>query len=128
MTSLSNVSFADINPDFGNNTKAELLFNVEATYAEISNVLGINIGEYWWEPTFGTNLKRYLFEPCDVITAGKIHVEVINVIPFWIPYIELTPGTKVIADPDNGTFEIVIEFKYRGKSDIYRFSAILTKD
>lgn len=123
-----NIIFADVNPDFGINPKPELLYNVEATFSEISNVLGIHVGEYWWEPTFGTNLKRYLFEPCDVITAGKIHVEVLNLIPYWIPYIELTPGTKVIADPDNATFEIVIEFKYKSKSEIHRFSAVLAKD
>lgn len=122
-----NKFFSDVNPDFSLNRKSEVLLGEEAINAEISNVLGISIGEYWWEPLFGSRLHSYIFEPLDEITAGKIYVEIVSIIPKWIPYIRLTSNSFVYANINNSSFDIYIEYSIYNHSQIASFSASLKR-
>lgn len=123
---MARIVFTDVNTRFGFGTKPELLNNVGALNNEIANVLSIMVGEYWWEPTFGTNLPSYLHEPVDAITAAKIRAEVINLIPFWIPYIELTGNTSVLPSEDDSGFNLYIEYYIKPLNQIAAFTAQLT--
>lgn len=122
---MAKIIFVDVNTRFGLNTKSELLTNTDAINNEIANVLSIHVGEYWWEPTFGTNLASYLHEPVDQITAAKIRAEVINIIPFWIPYIELTGNTSVIPDEEDAGFNLYVEYFVKPLEQVSSFTAKL---
>jgi len=107
------VVYSDVNPNYGVSSTQLILVNEEAVNAELENCLGISVGEHWWEPTFGSDLRLYLFEQVDDITAALIWMEVLDRIPLWMPHITLLKGTGVYADYDEQLFRVEINYAIR---------------
>jgi len=119
------MAYTDLNPYFGLNNKDILLYGEEAINGHLSNALGINVGECWWEPTFGCNLRRFLHEPLNHITANSILNEMLFRLPAWLPYIELLSGTGVNIDSVNGSFEVIIKYRVKDSNISGSFNADL---
>ena len=102
--------YSTLNPNYGVASMQLILHDEDAVDSEIENCLGINIGEHWFEPTFGADLRRYLMEPIDDITASDIWMEVLNRIAVWMPNITILMGSGVQPDPDNQLFLIVLNY------------------
>lgn len=91
--------------------KEVLLTDLAAIYQSIENILETTPGERLFNPTFGSMVENYLFEPMDEDTAIRIEIEIIKAIGRWDKRIKLnTSQTKVVADPTSHTYDIHIVF------------------
>ena len=102
--------YSTLNPNYAVSSMQLILTDEAAVESEIENCLGINLGEHWFEPTFGADLRRYLMEPVDDITASDIWMEVLNRIAIWMPNITLLAGSGVQPDPDTQSFLVVLNY------------------
>ncbi len=53
------------------------------------HLLLTNKGERFYNPDFGTNLRKYIFEPNDSITQGEIKNELNETIKKFIPNLKI---------------------------------------
>jgi len=50
-------------------------------------------GERYYEPDFGTNLLKYIFEPNDNLTAADVEQEIKTTVSLYIPSLKITKVT-----------------------------------
>lgn len=50
-------------------------------------------GERYYEPDYGTNLLKYIFEPNDSLTATEVEKDIINTVSLYIPALKVTKVT-----------------------------------
>ncbi len=78
-------------------------------------------GERFMLPLFGTNLKRYLFEPKDEYLFSKIRKEVAETIQRYAPYVEFIrldiKGTN--ANQYTSGIDMVLYCKVRDEEDVF---------
>ena len=69
-----------------------------------------------FRPSFGGNLSRYLFEPCDEYTARSMMYDIIEELKEE-PRVELnTAKSSVTPDPENHCFYILLCFTRTGSN------------
>jgi len=49
--------------------------------------------ERYYEPDYGTNLLKYIFEPNDNLTASQVEEEIKNTVSLYIPELKITSVT-----------------------------------
>jgi phage baseplate assembly protein W len=59
-------------------------------------------GERYYEPDYGTNLLKYIFEPNDSLTATDVEQEIKNTVSLYIPALKITKITFNWNLDDNG--------------------------
>lgn len=81
----------------------------QAIVNAIKNILLTNHYEKPFDPDFGSNVRKFLFENMDTITAINLEREIEEVINNYEPRVNVT---KVIASPDfeNNGYSIKMEF------------------
>ena len=62
---------------------------------DLVNLLLTHKGERYMQPNFGTNLRRFLFQPNTQELEGEIRNEILESIKRWLPFIKI--GTLVIT-------------------------------
>lgn len=72
----------------------------QAIKSDLVHLLLTNKGERLYLPSFGANLRQYLFEPNDEISANAIKTEINNAIKSFIPNLVVTELT-VTSSEDN---------------------------
>ncbi len=75
----------------------------------IKTILSTYPGERIMLPEFGSTLKRLLFEPMSQFTADTIQTEIESSIRRWENRAYIS-SVDVIADEDNNSYEISIDF------------------
>lgn len=58
--------------------------------------------ERYYEPDYGTNLLKFIFEPNDNLTAGQIEEDIKNTVSLYIPEIKISSVTFNWNNNDNG--------------------------
>ena len=58
-------------------------------------------GERYYEPDYGTNLIKYIFEPDDNLTSGDVEEEIRNTVSKYIPEIKISSVTFNWLTDDN---------------------------
>ena len=71
------------------------------------NIFNTNPGERFLVPEFGSNLRRYLFEPITDMTAQKIGSEIVTAIETWEPRVTIDI-VRVIGRPEQHEYEVTI--------------------
>jgi len=75
-------------------------------------------GERYYMPNYGTNLKKFIFEPNDNITIGDIEEELRNTVKEFIPQLTITSiDIYTSKDEDNNPISeneirLLISFSY----------------
>ena len=75
-------------------------------------------GERYYEPKYGTNLLKYIFEPNDNLTAQDIEQEIKRTVSLYIPNLTITSVTFKRLTDDEGKplaenrLNVHIEFTY----------------
>jgi uncharacterized protein len=64
--------------------------DASAIKADLMHLLLTNKGERYYLPDFGTNLRKYIFEPNDAISHGEIRQELNDNIKKFIPNLTIT--------------------------------------
>ena len=75
-------------------------------------------GERYYEPNYGTNLLKYIFEPSDNITISAIEQEIKESVALYIPNLKIDKISFNELKDDNGEIipdnqlNVKIEFTY----------------
>jgi len=56
-------------------------------------LLVTQIGERYYEPDYGTNLLKYIFEPNDNLTSNQVEEEIKNTVLKYIPELKINSVT-----------------------------------
>lgn len=109
------VFFKDLN--YLKPTAGPILEDLQDIYQAIYTLFATKKGTRIFRPTYGANLSRYLFEPCDEITARSMMYDIMEAIK-QEPRISLnTAESYVEPDPINRQFIINLKFDIPGFSD-----------
>lgn len=90
----------------------------EAFSSDLLLLLLTQKGERYYEPDFGTNLLKYIFEPNDVLNANNIEEEIKNTVSAYIPNLKVNKITFNWGVDDQGNaisenqLNINIQFTY----------------
>lgn len=90
----------------------------EALSSDLMLLLLTQKGERYYEPNYGTNLLKYIFEPNDNLTAGDVEQEIKNTVSAYIPNLKINKIAFNWNLDDNGQpisenqLNINIQFTY----------------
>ena len=91
-----------------------LIYDIDSIFQSIFAIIGTKKGERVFRPNFGFNLNRYLFEPCDNITARSILYDLTNVMTLE-PRIKFnTARSSVTPVPEQKLFILSLYFSILG--------------
>lgn len=107
--------FSDLN--YIKPSAGQMLEDVPDIYQAIYTLFGTKKGTRVFRPTYGANLSRYLFEPCDEITARSMMYDIMEAIKEE-PRVTLNASSSYVTpDPINSRFIITLKFTINGFSD-----------
>jgi phage baseplate assembly protein W len=81
---------------------------MDAIKNSIKNIFLTTPGQKILSPTFGINLRRFIFEPITSFTSYRIKADILNNLPKQEPRIDLEEVT-VIPVPDEHEFYITLQ-------------------
>ena len=58
--------------------------------------------ERYYEPDYGTDLLKHIFEPNDNLTAGQVEEDIKNTVSLYLPEIKITSVSFNWNNDDNG--------------------------
>lgn len=84
--------------------------DIEAVKQSIVNILSTNRGERPFLPDFGANLRGYLFENFDGVTASLVEEQIRVAIANYEPRVRIL-DINIDAVPDRNAMRIFMEFE-----------------
>ena len=91
------------------------------------NLLLTHKGERYMQPDFGTNLRRFIFQPNTKSLEEKVKNELLSAIRFWLPYIKVE---NIITDrsiENIDQYKINISLTFSVIDDITEFTSVTFK-
>jgi len=82
----------------------------EAIKSDLMHLILTQKGERLYNPEFGTNLLKFIFEPNDGTTFGDIRREITDTVKKYIP--ELQIDEVVIETPETNEYAAIITIDY----------------
>jgi phage baseplate assembly protein W len=103
-------SYTDSNELFKLDDKQDLkpIYDTEAILTSLRNILTTSPGEKLLNPTFGLDLRDYLFEPVTEIRGYFLGEDILAGLPDQEPRIELKE-IRVMVNPDEQQYEIILK-------------------
>ena len=87
-------------------------------------------GERYYQPDYGVNIRKYLFEPKDGMTQSDIEEEIRQTVKLFIPQLTISK-VKFFSDVDDdgddvgdNQINILVEFKY--SEDVFSETGSIT--
>lgn len=109
--SISNVTWVDVNTNYGEDTDPELVRDIKAINNALFNLLSCKVGTRPFVRDFGCDLISALFEPSDKATADFIDLTLFQAIRRWEPRIQLdTARSSVTPGADSMSFDVVLVY------------------
>ena len=93
----------------------------------IVNLLLTHKGEPFMQPDFGTNLRRFLFQPNTSNTGQQIRNEIISAIKFWLPYVNLENISVDRSVENIDQYRINVALTFSVTNDITNFTSVTFK-
>ena len=109
-------SFKDISASFQANplnNDLVVLKNANAIARSIRNIVSTSPGEKFFDPDFGSNVTKLLFENIDDISAISIRDEIENSINNYEPRVSLI-SVEVFPDYENNAFDCKLTYRIIG--------------
>ena len=113
------LSFKDINITFKKHPVTNDLVvsrDASAIKQAIVNLLLTNKGERVYQPDYGSDLRKFLFEPMDFATAAAIQNKILSTLSKFEPRIGVLSIEAVPNFDDNG-FEDEMTYEIRGSDN-----------
>ena len=82
----------------------------------IVNLLMTNKGERLMNPDYGSDIRRYLFEPLDYGTANQITGNIKSTIDTFEPRISVL-NLRALPNMDDNGFDVEMTYEIRGTDD-----------
>ena len=118
-----NIKFP-IRDDVNTNTYFQLT-NVtkDALSSDLILLLLTQVGERYYEPTYGCSLVKYIFEPNDSITASDVEQEIKSMVSLYIPALTINKVTFNWNVDDNGEAisdnQVNVNIKFTYSEDVF---------
>jgi len=111
----------NINFPFRDSTKGFFLDlcveDTKAIKADLIHLILTNKGERLYLPDFGTNLRKYLFDPYDGITEGEIKTEISEAIKKYIPNLKV--NSIIFEEAPQNQYGAVVRLDYTITEDVF---------
>ena len=114
------LSYKDINITFKKHPVTDDIVvskDASAIKQAIVNLLLTNKGERLMNPTYGSDIRKYLFEPLDFGTAGTIKDEIVRTLRNYEPRVTID---ECVVEPNiasNG-FDVRLDFQVLSRADV----------
>ena len=115
----TSLSFKDLNITFKKHPVTNDVVvsrDASAIKQAIVNVLLTNKGERLMNPKYGSDIRRYLFEPLDYGTGFQIKGNIRDTLERFEPRINVLDIKCILNFPDNG-FDVELQYSIRGTDD-----------
>ena len=115
----TSLSFKDLNITFKKHPVTDDVVvsrDASAIKQAIVNLLLTNKGERLMNPNYGSDIRRYLFEPLDYGTANQIKGNIRDTIERFEPRITVV-RLKASPNYDDNGFDITMTYSIRGTND-----------
>ena len=109
-------SFRDLSASFQANplnNDLVVLKNANAIARSIRNIISTSPGEKFFDPDFGSNVTKLLFENIDEISAISIRDEIENSINNYEPRVSFI-SVETTPDYDNNAFDVKLTYRIIG--------------
>ena len=110
--------------------KTSLVYDIDAIYQSITNILSTRKNTRLFLPEFGSELENLLFEPMDRVTVARLYDFVIVAIERWEPRVNLDYSrSSITPNYDQHVYDVVLTFQINGLEDrnYYVFGGVLQK-
>ena len=94
--------------------------NKKAIKSNLMHLLLTNKGERLYMPDFGTNLKKYLFEPNIETVSSDIRSEIQTSINKYIPNLKI--DTLTVTPSDDNEHSVFVKLEYTVTNDTFQQS------
>ena len=94
--------------------------NKKAIKSDLMHLLLTNKGERLYMPDFGTNLKKYLFEPNIETVSADIRAEIQTSINKYIPNLKI--DTLTVTPSDDNEHSVFVKLEYTVTNDTFQQS------
>ena len=107
----------DLNPAYSYNNQLnkkeyqkdiQASYDIEAIKNSINNALLTSPGEKILNPTYGIDLRRYLFEPIDDFTSEIIYGDIETNLPIMEPRLTIS-NLEIFPNEDDNQYDITLE-------------------
>jgi len=97
---------------------------LEQAKTNIVNLLLTHKGERFMQPEFGTNLRRFLFQPNNTSLQQEVKTEIQEVITRWLPYVKLQNVTVDKSIEHIDQYKINVTLTFSVTDDITEFTNV----
>ncbi len=101
-------------------------YDVDAIMNSLNNIFKTIPGERFLVPTFGANLRRYLFEAVSIPIANQIGSEIVRAIEEWEPRVTVD-RVSVVGDPENHQYDVTINITINALKQAVTFTSVLNQ-
>ena len=115
----TSLSFKDLNITFKKHPVTDDVVvsrDASAIKQAIVNVLLTNKGERLMNPRYGSDIRRFLFEPLDYGTGFQIKANIRDTLDKFEPRISVL-DIKCTPNFDDNGFDVVLQYNVRGTDD-----------
>jgi phage baseplate assembly protein W len=92
--------------------------DTKAIKANIMHLLLTKKGERYYNPEFGTNLWRYIFQPNDSITFGEIQSDITQTLERYFP--KLKVNKIEINNSEDNDYLAIVRVDYTITDDVFQ--------
>lgn len=95
-----------------------LLTDEESVYQSLNNILITKPGQRIFNPEFGSDMDKVLFEVMDEVTAAQLYRTVTEAVERWEPRIIIDNSqSDIIPNYDSNSYDVKLVFEIIGLSD-----------
>lgn len=119
------IVYSDLNQN--NPSEDPLLYNMDSVGQAMFNLFHVQQGERIFRPTYGADLRRYLFAPINEATSIQLRQLLMVSVEQWDRRIRVDRNySRVTPLPDDNAYEIYIVYRVLGiPEQAYAYEAIL---
>jgi phage baseplate assembly protein W len=92
----------------------------KAIRADLMHLILTKKGERFYNPEFGTNLLKYIFEPNDFLTLSDIKLDIQTTVKKYIP--NLNVDNITVEPDDNNEYHAIVRLDYTITDDVFKES------
>lgn len=124
---MANGKYININYPFKDSKKGFFLDLTEndnqAIKADLLHLILTRRGQRLYNPDFGTDLLRFIFEPNDALTEEGVKDEIRTVVKRFLPKLKL--DDIIIADSTESEYAVVVSISYTISDDVFSTSDMI---
>lgn len=125
---MANGKFINIDYPFSNSTNGFFLrlnnTDQRAIKADLLHLLLTRRGQRLYNPDFGTDLLKYIFEPNDALTWDKVKEEVTNSVKKYLPKLDITSIT--VTPSETNEYVATINLSYTISENVFDIADSVT--